>query len=410
MAEQVSGQALEVLLTVAEREWCRTGQKTGRLPMTDSRFKAYGSLRIREDVDAMHHVLIRASKSGAIALEWDRRAGPQGSLTCISVLDADGLSALVGRKPVWVVFGEAAEALAPFTSRRVVVEILERWRLGKTVRSKSVDSYRAFADALLLVAHCETNRTDVEVAVRRVSGKLFKDTKRVEDCLMSAIDVVTAERIDDAPRDEMEVLGNLGLVRFPHPLLIAGDGVVDLVDGSEMAIVKPYVGLPPECVRSLPWRPAYVLSVENLTTFHELARCAGGAIDGVVLYTGGMPSRQMRRAYRALLGAIPGVPTFHWGDTDVGGLRIASVMAREAASMDCDLRLWQMGSDAFVSGTIAAKLLTPSDVEKIMSIVDERGWSGFDDFRDSPWAIEQETQSIPDLRSLGSLPMRLSAG
>jgi hypothetical protein len=69
--------------------------------------------------------------------------------------------------------------------------------------------------------------------------------------------------------------------------------------------------------------------VENLTSYQRHVREVDDR--GVVLYSAGFPGP----ALRAFLGRLdralgPGVPFFHWGDVDLGGLRI---FARIAATL-----------------------------------------------------------------------------
>jgi hypothetical protein len=63
-----------------------------------------------------------------------------------------------------------------------------------------------------------------------------------------------------------------------------------------------------------------VITVENQTTFEELIR-REPPDDAIVVYTGGFPGRLERRVFNLLVDA--GATRFlHWGDLDLGGLRI----------------------------------------------------------------------------------------
>jgi hypothetical protein len=70
--------------------------------------------------------------------------------------------------------------------------------------------------------------------------------------------------------------------------------------------------------------PAWVLTIENLTTFHLASRLLEGQ-RALIIFTGGMPSPSWVGAYRHILGALPqDVLVYHWGDIDLGGFRIAA--------------------------------------------------------------------------------------
>jgi hypothetical protein len=58
-----------------------------------------------------------------------------------------------------------------------------------------------------------------------------------------------------------------------------------------------------------------LLTVENLTTFHELVGQRLHMPAAVLPYTGGMPSPSWKRVYRLLLTSLPvEARVFHWGD------------------------------------------------------------------------------------------------
>lgn len=401
MADQVAAWVLKKLLDLSEKAWGRGGDLKTTLPMTPGRCGPYHALQTRQAVDQVHAALGLVAKDGEVSLQWDRRAGEGGRLTHVDLVDPDAVAARLGVTPAWTHYTAAELALSSHVALPVVRELLGQWRRGSSPRGKSVASYRVFADALRLVDYCRQHGSGGDLAVRRVSGILFRDTKHIETSLGVALDVVTGGAVDGPPRDDDEVLSNLGLVRFPQPLLIAGSGMIRLSGGGSLQLVRPYLGLHADSIAGLEARPAYILSVENLTTFNELARGAGGAIEGLVIYTGGMPSTSMRKGYRALLADRADVPLYHWGDTDLGGLRIAAVLHREAAACGASLRLWQMGCLPEHMRTAAGEELKRSEVAKMMEIAAAHGWSDlFDGFEDTGVAIEQETQVIPSLASL----------
>jgi hypothetical protein len=91
----------------------------------------------------------------------------------------------------------------------------------------------------------------------------------------------------------------------------------------DISVLRPFVGLSPDHVRKLvPNRPVpYVLSVENLASFQRHVREIDD--DGIVIYTAGFPAPSLIQILDRLDRCLPTeCPFFHWGDRDVGGLRI----------------------------------------------------------------------------------------
>jgi hypothetical protein len=121
-----------------------------------------------------------------------------------------------------------------------------------------------------------------------------------------------------------EVLEAVGFEKFHQPLLIRAD----LEIGGATLRVRPFVGLPPELVSALSLRngfESYVIGIENLTSFNRYVR----EIDdgGVVIYTGGFPSRPVLGTIKRL-SACTGSAVWHWGDIDPGGVRIFRTIER----------------------------------------------------------------------------------
>jgi len=139
------------------------------------------------------------------------------------------------------------------------------------------------------------------------------------------------------------VLQRLGLVKHPQPLLLAGRGQIRMTDGVTADLQRPYIGVAPDHFLGLAdAAPGHVLTIENLTTFNEVARSLTGAEDAVVVYTAGMPSPALRAALRTIFADCDDQTCFwHWGDVDVGGLRIALAVQAELAGRAV-LKPWQM--------------------------------------------------------------------
>ena len=151
--------------------------------------------------------------------------------------------------------------------------------------------------------------------------------------------------------------GGVGRTRpVRQPLLCAGKAQFRLRDGTALVLPTPYLGVPTGAIErvTLPEGCAYVLSVENLTTFNELARGRAGAIDGLVIYTGGMPSPSLLAMYRLIVVALPAPKLlWHWGDIDLGGFRIAAALRAEAQRQGREVGLFNMDPSALVSVPIA---------------------------------------------------------
>ncbi|WP_052773061.1 Wadjet anti-phage system protein JetD domain-containing protein [Luteimonas sp. FCS-9] len=188
--------------------------------------------------------------------------------------------------------------------------------------------------------------------LRRESIRLLGDSKRLE-ALTPWLALLVGGESNAGAFEREHVWSALGLRREPQPMLIAGTGTI-VVDGTALVLVRPYLGIPVERLEKVVTDARFLLTIENLASFHDAAACDGVA-DGLLVYTGGMPSLAWRRACARLLQALPGdAPVYHWGDIDEGGFRIAATLAATLREAGRTLLPWLMSPDELASADIAA--------------------------------------------------------
>lgn len=318
---------------------------SGSARAIQERFAAAGSDYWRmtlSERDKAHERFLDAEKAGAVELKWARQGGEDRPLEVVRLRDIDKLAAVLGAQTAATAFARAGEVLAPWlASSQRVREVLERWGDLKNVRGLTPYTAVDFADALRVLDAAAAS-TDEDQIVRVLSARLFGNSKRIEQ-LVRHLDVLTGETLLSPARHWDEVLSPLGLVKEPQPFLVAGAGHLLLADGEECPVVQPFVGVSSKAITGFRGLPAWVLTIENLTPFH-LAAQQHGVGQGLVIYTGGMPSPAWSRAYRSILASLPvDVPAYHWGDVDVGGFRIAAQIRRHIVG-DRSYLPWQMAA------------------------------------------------------------------
>jgi len=216
---------------------------------------------------------------------------------------------------------------APDWLRQAYQEALERWKLGKpALRIDHDDPKEAAIQFRIALAVSRGKQTNLDL--RRFSVQLLGDSKAVESRL-SRLAVLLRRNPDWADfQENAELFRTLGLEKFPPPLLIKGPLHMDYGGRNwDITELRPFVGLSPDQILTLePTRTVpYLLTIENLASFQRHVR----EIDdqGVVLYTAGFPSPAMAKLLRRLdVSLAPRCPFFHWGDRDLGGLRIFAMV------------------------------------------------------------------------------------
>lgn len=391
----VSNEALQKLLRRAENAYGREGgDHKVALRFSRESMPAYASIETHAEKKSCHGELMLAEREGAITIEWDRRAGEKNQIQRIGLADRAALARFLGVVPRWEAVSRATELFAPReTEFPVLTKILELWRIGAKVRSTGPEDAGAWGEAASVVSHCRL-QVAADVPIRRLSARLTGDSKRIEQ-LAAFIDVLVQGDVAAPARDPEEVFNEIGLVKFPPTLLIAG-AIQVVIDGRTIAVDTAYLGFPPSAITGFSCLPevAYLLTVENLTTFHEMVGKRHEAPEAIFLYTGGMPSPSWKRVYRLLLQSLSrNVRVFHWGDIDTGGFRIADHLADCVDDVGRQLELHGMPPGGLELDAVSIRRpLTDVEVFAIKRICIRRGWvSALHWISEFKVAVEQES-------------------
>lgn len=361
-------------------------------------FKSHESAYWRQSLDErdrMHAHMREAKVTGAIELEWAKQGGDDRPLEAIVLRDLDKLAHYLGLPTASTSVAKAAGLLAPWKHVPRVTELLSNWRNLKQVRSLGPESATDFVDALQVLDAVSGAKEDQ--VLRQLSVQLFRNSKRLET-LCKHIDILTAEAFNAPARHWSEVFGSIGISKEPQPFLIAGTGRLHLIDEAICPIVRPFLGVANSAIAGYQGEPEWLLTIENLTTFHQAARALGTDLQGVVIYTAGMPSPSWGKAYIRILSQLPSSTcVYHWGDHDEGGFRIAARIAQFAAQLDRLIKPWSMESSVWESsGEMASKAQLSSMVRCAL----KAGWQDLAaELR--PVLLEQEGQplSLPSSRT-----------
>ena len=373
----VAGQALLKLLRRAENASGKSedGRNIG-LRFSSESLPAYSVIGTHAEKEACHGDLLLAERDGAISIEWDRRAGERNQILRIQLLDREALARHLGVVPRWDAVARAAQHLGPHLTEYPVLEaVLASWRRGAKVRGTGPEDVEAWRYAVAVVSHCRA-QVATDVAVRRLSAQLTGDSKRVEQ-LSAPIDVLIQGEVAAPVRDPEDVFNELGLVKFPPTFLISGALQVRVGD-QHVPIDAPYLGFPPSAITAFASceTVAVLLTVENLTTFHELVGQRQHMPAAVLLYTGGMPSPSWKRVYRLLLTSLPvEARVFHWGDIDAGGFRIADHLAACAGEVGQRVELHAMSPDVERLDSVSSRrALADAEVSMIEKLCARWNW------------------------------------
>jgi len=320
--------------------------------------------------DAMHHDMRKAARTGAVRLEWSKQGGEDRPLDAVALVDVDSLAKYLGQPTNGASVARARQLLNAWLTNNRVEELVRQWAHLKQVRSLGPESAHDFADALR-VLDAMAKSVDDQV-VRQLSVEMFRNSKRIE-ALLKHLDVLTGDALNSPARHWSEVFGAIGLTKEPQPFLISGKGFLRLTGGVDCPIVRPYVGVANSVISGYYGEPEWLLTVENLTTFHQAAKALAPAQDGLVIYTAGMPSPAWGKAYSNLLSSLPkSTRVFHWGDHDEGGFRVAARIAHFASGVGRSLAPWSMDATQWAEKGTAA---SAAQHRSMIRSASRAGWS-----------------------------------
>lgn len=127
---------------------------------------------------------------------------------------------------------------------------------------------------------------------------------------------------------DSDALAFVGIIDHPRHVWVSGPLKVTMPGNGETSIgcFAGGVGLSRETVRSIQitgFEADCVVLIENLTSWHQWVAERASESE-LVIYTGVFPDRVVQLLLGKLVSSGAGVhvPVYHWGDMDVGGIRI----------------------------------------------------------------------------------------
>jgi Uncharacterized protein conserved in bacteria C-term(DUF2220) len=161
---------------------------------------------------------------------------------------------------------------------------------------------------------------------RKFSVQLFGDSKRFDDLRNAVVRVLRQHDSESAVYgdDDGALLRAHLLERAPEFVPIAGPLVLQAKDRLlDLSPFAPSVAIPATTLRDATVSGCdadAAVTVENITSFSELVAVKLPSV--LAVYTGGFASPTVIALLRTIRAKRPDLPFFHWGDMDVGGLRI----------------------------------------------------------------------------------------
>lgn len=303
---------LQILNELLEQAEQIGRQRLPRVRLSERTHPAYFS---NEDVRPRQALHADLEQLQGLRVHW--REWQQGNwLEAVDLLDSAPAYAATRRVPKSDQRCQLEQHLYALETRVMWVSEWRDWNLTQLTSGKSVSPLRLEDDLFnrdflrLVAAVAEFAEPMLE---RNLSVRLFNDSKRINS-LRDALSGVLKRFAPNANLidSDVERLRAFGLNRAPEYLLVSGP----LRLNGLWLEVLPSVGIPATALHlPLETSAIRVILVENHTSFELLLNARPA--ETLLIFSAGFASQSLIRLIRSLAR-----PVYHWGDLDVGGLRI----------------------------------------------------------------------------------------
>lgn len=308
----------------------------------------------------MHDVLQALQSEGVLALEWER------------FMEGRSLKKVYLQPETLHRTYELARVIPKDHQMKTLANVLERlcehpWEWVQTwaeekmdaltnkksagLQLDDLDSYHDLVEVLLSLPRLQT-----DIPKRVFSQQLFADTKHFEKHVQQRLTHLIRQYGPEALDSDEDALNYVGVVANPSFVLLAGHIHYTLDtrrrhEEPHTKEVSPH-SLPKESSSSFPvYQTGHfrggvglknatiedmqiehvvgkrIILIENMTSFEQWISAREASVyesyEELVIYTGGFPHRTLQHFLQVLSASLDeALPVFHWGDIDLGGIRI----------------------------------------------------------------------------------------
>ncbi len=349
--------------------------------------------------DVIHEQLLALEEKGYVQLVWKNKKKGHILLKCVLITErAEEVYRLLGRKKrsdkeavIREICRDCRESVSNRMEKPEIAELSsslparngtevllrfldwveERMKTEESVRKYvDLEDSQGFARLLELILRILTNNK--ELFLRQFSVQYFHDSKLAEKEIDKAVHVIMqfteGEQLEGL--DTTEVLEEFNIYRNPSWVMMKGYGVFEIKDDTaqdqmpsmvvNLQAMPGGIGIANEDIGrirfSKQYSPERVLTIENLTSFHQWSKSGQEDKKTMCIYLGGYHNRAKRRFLQSLYKAYPQAQYCHFGDIDCGGFRIWKDLCRKTGIpfktmwMDCDtyLKNYEQGRELTV--------------------------------------------------------------
>ncbi|MDT3416762.1 MULTISPECIES: Wadjet anti-phage system protein JetD domain-containing protein [Brevibacillus] len=281
----------------------------------------------------MHDVLMHLEQQGIVSLSWVKyKEGTELSKVILSLDSVEEAYTLAGITPKMKKIKRLQEIIRPLEAHpwewvknwwKQTDEDLSR-RKSSGLDLDDPDGYADLVKVLIKLPDMEQ-----DTPKRLFSQEVFLDSKHFEQKVERRLVSLLKTCVETEFETDQEYLDSIGIVQHPRSVFVSG--MLQFRVGETIIHTKGLpggIGLSRQTIARmeiLDLPIERIIMIENLTSYHQWIRHRSGANE-LVIYTGGFPDGVLK-TFLSKLGTLfdswhVNIPVYHWGDIDLGGIRI----------------------------------------------------------------------------------------
>jgi hypothetical protein len=271
----------------------------------------------------INELSMNLEEKGFVIIHWKKFQ--EGNIIDKLQLNIDKLNEIysfLNRSPKNELEENARNIISKYSKRddwlgKFALDMFSRLNQKKSIKKYlDIEKIKVIKDILYAIE--KMLKQQEEIPKRVFSIGLFSDSKRFESLESKIIRIM---KDYGEYEDDIDVLAEENIVNNPGYVYLKGSGTFKCnFEVIDLEKIKDAIGLSTNIIKSLEIESLNikrVLTIENLTTFHCYI-----PIDELVIYLGGYHNAIRRRILNKIYEYDKDMQFYHWGDIDLGGLRI----------------------------------------------------------------------------------------
>lgn len=245
---------------------------------------------------------------------------------------------------------------------------------------------------IIVILQC-LDKQPQEISLRKLSLKLFNDSKRFENLKGKIVNIIN-DYYEENFDDEEEMLAHFNIIKNPGFIYLSGNIVIEIngqiIDLGKLKGPFSLMSKNIEMMKIIEIKDDHVLTVENLTSFYDL-----NLSNTLIVYLGGYHNALRRKLLTNIYELDHNLDFYHFGDIDAGGFYIYLHLIEKTG---ISFKTLAMNKDILIKYANYCKKLTANDRKKLSNLKEYITDGTIEYMLEHNIKLEQEIVEIEDIK------------